>query len=134
MFGINVGKILVIGACQLREHTLHIVACEYGMKVKDFKFIEYSKVTNYDFSKLLNTNKYTDIFVGAVPHSAKGIAGYNSPLDFLEAHENELPRVQYLRRDNQQLGLTKANFEKAIAKSDKFEMETFYEDKLGLLC
>ena len=134
MFGINAGKVLVIGACQLGGHTLHTVACEYGMKVKDFKFIEYNKVTNYDFNKLLHTNKYIDIFVGAVPHSAKRIAGYNSPLEFLAAHENELPQVQYLRRDNRQLGLTKANFEKAVVKSAKFAIETFYEDKYGLLC
>lgn len=126
-------KILVLGGCQLNDKVIQKVAKEYGLRKNDFEFVPYKEITNFDFHKLLNSGRYSDIFIGPVPHSAKKLDGYISPLHFFAANADILPFVQELRQMNGQLGISKTNFEQALLNSVKFSTDTCEAYAMGLL-
>jgi len=126
-------KFLIIGSCHLSDETLNKLFRNYGFSIFEVDFIDYDEVTNYDFGVLKKTDKYSDIFVGATPHSAKNTRGAVSPLSFLKKYAHEDIKVHALKNNNGKLGLTKENLQKAIINSNKFAYETNWEIKKGLI-
>lgn len=116
------GKILVLGDCQLSDACIQKICKNNGLKKDVFKFIEYSRVKMFDFESLLDTDRYSDIFVAASPHKAKKIEGSTSVCQFLLDYQERLPRVTQLRLTGGSLGLSKNNLEQAILSSKLLEL------------
>ncbi|WP_265460198.1 hypothetical protein [Enterococcus sp. HY326] len=129
----NAGKILVLGNCELSARTIETVLRTYGILKKDINFVSYNEINKFDFSQLLNTEKYCDIFIGPTPHKATSLSESTSPYQFLADHEFEVPTFQQLRKKNGQLAITKVNFENALLHSTKFRKETEWEFQEDIL-
>lgn len=114
-------KILVLGDCQLSDACIQKICKNHGLKKEVLKFIEYSKVKMFDFGALLDTERYSDIFVAASPHKAKNIEGSTSACQFLEDYSERLPKVTTLRLATGSLGLSKTNLDQAILSSQLLE-------------
>lgn len=124
MFKMEAGfaeKILVLGDCQLSDACVQQICKRHGIKKEVFRFIEYNKVKMFDFEALLDTERYSDIFVAASPHKAKNIEGTTSVCQFLEDNSDRLPKVTALRLTTGKLGLSKTNLEQAILTSQLLE-------------
>lgn len=124
MFKMEAGfakKILILGDCQLSDTCIQKICKNHGLKKDTLKFIEYSKVKMFDFGSLLDTERYSDIFVAASPHKAKNIEGSTSACQFLEDYSERLPKVTTLRLATGSLGLSKTNLEQAILSSQWLE-------------
>mgnify|MGYP003587637905 FL=1 len=124
MFKMEAGfveKILVLGDCQLSDACVQQICKRHGIKKEVFRFIEYNKVKMFDFEALLDTERYSDIFVAASPHKAKNIEGATSVCQFLEDNSDRLPKVTALRLTTGKLGLSKTNLEQAILTSQLLE-------------
>ncbi|EMW5543264.1 hypothetical protein C6812_RS05955 [Enterococcus faecium] len=131
--GYNAGKILIFGNCELTMKVIEKVLRTYGMEKKDVDFVPYNEINQYDFSKLIDSEKYCDIFIGPTPHKATCISGSTSPHQFLVDHKSVVPTFQQLRQKNGQLRITKDNFEQALLHSTKFRRETEWAFRVGLL-
>lgn len=103
------------------------------MSLCEVDFVPYDEICKYNFNQLIGTNKYCDVFIGPTPHKALKLAGSSSPHQFLVDHEKYVPKVQQLRQKNGNLGISKTNFEEALLKSEKFRLETTWENENGLL-
>ena len=124
MFKMEAGfaeKILVLGDCQLSDACVQQICKRHGIKKEVFRFIEYNKVKMFDFEALLDTERYSDIFVAASLHKAKNIEGATSVCQFLEDNSDRLPKVTALRLTTGKLGLSKTNLEQAILTSQLLE-------------
>ena len=128
-------KILVLGDCQLSNACIQKISKKYGIKKDVFKFIEYSKVKMFDFESLMDTGRYSDIFIAASPHKAKKIEGSTSVCQFLLDYSERLPQVTQLRLTGGKLGLSKTNLEQAIissrlleARHERTKVEFFFTD------
>lgn len=126
-------KILVIGKLFNHGSSFNAIIKQYGFKPKDFELVSYSETTNYNFKALLRTNKYSDIFIGQVPHSAKNIKSASSPSQFLIEHQSILPKVDVLTTRAGGLKISRASLEHAIINSVKFKETTINEFELGLI-
>lgn len=102
-------KILVFGDTNIKSKVLNQIFGEYGNKfnVKRKFWDHYPKneLRNFDIQSLRDSRKYSDIFVGAVPHSTKGLEGASSPVTFLNQYhlsgdEGNFTKVQVSRRDD----------------------------------
>ena len=125
MFKMEAGfveKILVLGDCQLSDACVQQICKIHGIKREVFRFIEYSKVKMFDFESLVDTDRYSDIFVAASPHKAKKIEGSTSVCQFLLDYHERLPKVTQLRITGGSLGLSKNNLENALISSKLLEL------------
>lgn len=129
----NAGKILVLGNCEISNRVIEKVLQVYGMSLCEVDFVSYNEICKYDFNQLIGTNKYCDVFIGPTPHKALKLAGSSSPHQFLINHEEYVPKVQQLRQKNGNLGISKTNFEDALLRSEKFRIETYWENENGWL-
>lgn len=126
------GKILVIGSCEVSKRVVEKILKVYNMRISDFIFVPYDKVKSFDFEKVLNSNKYTDIFVGPTPHKAKHLEGSTSPNQFFIDNQERVAPIITLRQKNGNLGISKENFIEAILQSNKFR-QTSLEVKPDLV-
>lgn len=88
-----------------------------------FEVVAYEEATNFDLRLLEYSTKYSDIFIGAMPHSVKGMGDESSGLKKLkDGSEVIYPKVHILRKENKELGINKTNLKTAIQKSTLFEL------------
>jgi|LSQX01.3.fsa_nt_gb hypothetical protein len=116
----NDPKVLVVGDVNGKKQDLQLlIKREFGESPDDFEFIGYDAVAKLGIGKLENSTKYSDIFVGPIPHSVKDLGDYNSLLSKLEDLPEQYPRVHVLktRSSGQKLKITKSNFREAIKNS-----------------
>ena len=70
-------KILVFGALAGRVDNYKMAAKKMGVNPDNFEFVsDYDKLTNYDTAKLMDSQVYSDIIFGPVPHMQKNIDEY----------------------------------------------------------
>ncbi len=106
------GKIVVIGASQVKEHDLLGIVKSLGLDKKRFEFcLDYEKIKNYQFSKMQYNLNYRLVIVGPMPHSTTGKGESRSTISELE-NGNGYPKV--VRLGSNELKITKTNFKQAL--------------------
>lgn len=110
-------KILVVGDSAISKDMLINIARKYGIKENRIEFeLDYTKLTNYNFSKLRNSMVYSDVLVGPIPHKVEGIEGFSSFLAMTEATPEEFPKIIKLESSNE-LKITKNTFINGLLES-----------------
>lgn len=107
------GCIVILGASAVKEEILMAICENAGISKNRVEVcLEYDKLQKYDISKFYYKPEYRVIFVGPMPHSAKGKKGSSSIIAEME-NKQGYPRVIRLDQ-NGELKITKSNFKKAI--------------------
>lgn len=114
-------KILVLGGCTMSDVSIQKMCKKYGLNKRIFEFVEYAKIKVFDFEKLLDSNRYSDIFIGSTPHKARNISGSTSVVQFLENNRESLPQITQLKLANGSYGFSLNNFENALLNSNYLE-------------
>ena len=86
-------RILVIGAlsCKLKDYQIR--AKKLGFDINRIEFIDYVEAKSLDTEKFRNSQLYSDIIYGPVPHKLKGIGESSSFRQEMKDHPEEYPRV-----------------------------------------
>jgi hypothetical protein len=118
-------KVLVIGDLACKKEDIRItLRREYGLSIDDFDFKDYDEIARLGIGKLEHSTKYSDIFVGPVPHSVKDMGDHTSLVSSLESHPEYYPKVHRLTVGNGELKITKTSFKEAIKKSVYHEIKS----------
>ncbi|MGX7104688.1 hypothetical protein [Globicatella sanguinis] len=69
---------------------------------------------HFDITTCYYSTKYSDLIVGATPHSTKGIGNSSSLIQFIRDHQSELPRAHILEQNGIPIKLSKEDFRKLL--------------------
>lgn len=109
------GKIVVIGQISTQIKHLIGVAKEMGFSRDRFEFIaDYNEAKTFNFSKLMNSDKYALVLVGPIPHSTSYKGDFASIISCMEHTEGYPPVV---RIGSSNLKITKTGFRDSLEKS-----------------
>lgn len=107
------GKIVVVGASEVKENILSGIIKSFGLDKNRFEFcLDYNKTKTYPYKKLRYNPDYRVIIFGAVPHSSTGKNDSSSVIAEMKNHEG-YPRVEVLSGNNE-VKITKSNFKEAV--------------------
>lgn len=107
------GKIVVIGASEIKENILIGIAKKFGIDESRFEFcLDYDGAKTYSYKKLQYNPNYRVVVFGAVPHSSTGKKDSSSVIAEMKNHEG-YPRVEVLSA-NKEVKITKSNFKKLL--------------------
>jgi hypothetical protein len=114
-------KILVFGALAGKKSEYQKVVKELGIESSHVEFVdEFTDIKNYQVAKLRNSIEYSDILVGPIPHSIKGLKDYDNLISAIKSVPHEYPRLIEMEANNK-LKITKTNFLDAIMKTRYIE-------------
>ena len=114
-------KILVFGSLAGNVNDYKLAAKKIGISEKNIVFEnDYSKLGNYDISRLRHSSIYSDIIVGPNPHKTKGIDKYASFLSMLRSNPSEFPRCIEASA-NSKLKITISNFKDSLLETRYIE-------------
>lgn len=109
------GKIVVIGQISTQIKHLIGVAKEMGFSKDRFEFVaDYNEAKTFNFSKLMNLDKYALVLVGPMPHSTSYKRDFSSIISCMEQTDGYPP---VLRVGGSELKITKTGFRECLAKS-----------------
>lgn len=109
------GKIVVIGASDVKENVLNGIIKNLGLDKSRFEFcLDYDKAKTFQYSKLRYNPNYRVIMFGPVPHSSTGKNDSSSVIAEMKNHEG-YPRVEVLSGNNA-VKITKSNFKDTLSK------------------
>lgn len=109
------GKIIVVGASQVKEKVLLSVGESLGISKDRFElYLDYDKAKTFNFKKMQYSPCYSLIMVGPMPHSGIEKAGAGSIIAAIE-HEAGYPPV--VRLGNSGLKITKSDFKFKLKES-----------------
>jgi hypothetical protein len=110
------GKIIVVGASEVKQNVLLAVAKEHGFSKDRFDLLlEYYDCQKYDFGKTRNNSKYALVLFGPVPHSGTSKEDAGSVISKLETPGGGYPPV--IRLGSNGLRISKSNFADALEKA-----------------
>ena len=109
--------ILVLGGLTISKDDLNNLFRKFKIKEKSFEFVEYDEVTNFNFSKLIANHRYTDIFVGPVPHKAMNIGNASGVIEYLQNADDIPAKIAVLRDNSGELKISKRTFKQALEDS-----------------
>ncbi len=113
------GKIVVIGASQVKERDLTGVAKSLGIDKDSFEVcIDYKETKSFKFSELRYNPKYRLIIVGPMPHSTEGKGESSSVIAEME-NADGYPKV--IRLGSNELKITKTNFRNALQEMQRID-------------
>lgn len=110
--------ILVLGEQRISKNDLNKLYKIFKVRPKNFEFVEYDDVTNFSFGKLIGNKKYSDIFVGPVPHKAMNIGATSGVIEYLQASKEIPAKISILRDNSGELKISKKTFKKALEESN----------------
>ena len=109
------GKIVVIGASEVKENVLSGIVKTLGLEKDRFEFcLDYDKAKTYQYNKLRYNPDYRLVLFGPVPHSSTGKNDSSSVIAEMKNHEG-YPRVEVLSGNNA-VKITKSNFRKTLSQ------------------
>lgn len=109
------GKIVVVGATEVKENVLNGIIKSLGLEKSRFEFcLDYEKAKTFQYKKLRYNPNYRVIMFGPVPHSSTGKNDSSSAIAEIKNHEG-YPRVEVLIGNNT-VKITKSNFRDALTK------------------
>ncbi len=118
---IKKSKILVFGTLAGKKNKYIGVAKELGIPKDNIEFIDdYKELKRIDVSKYKNSEKYSDIIYGSVPHKQVGMGDTSSFLETIKREPENYPRLT-IAIANSKLKITKTSFEEALKKTNLFE-------------
>ena len=101
----------------IAKNDMEYIAKHNGIDPKRLEFvIDFSKYTNYDFSKFKYNMLYSDILIGPIPHKVKGLDESASFLAMVKNNPESFPNVIELRSANE-LKITKQSFLSGLLKT-----------------
>lgn len=107
------GKIVVIGASEVKENVLCGIIKNFGIDKNRFEFcLDYDKAKTYQYNKLRYNPNYRVVIFGPVPHSSIGKCDSSSVIAEMKNHEG-YPRVEVLSGNNA-VKITKSNFKDTL--------------------
>lgn len=113
----RVAKVLVIGQTSTSIDVLRSIIKKYKLDKNRFEFVlEYDEAKNYDMGNLRNNFKYSDVFVGPMPHKTQGMGDCSSIIAEIQNNQKEYPKLTKLLA-GEELKITKSSFEAALLKS-----------------
>lgn len=111
-------KILVIGYSEVNIVDLKRVVRKYHLNEDKFEFVlEPDYIKNYPMDSLKNNYRYSDIFIGPIPHKTTGMGDTSSIIAKIKNNQDEYPKLTELK-DANELKISKSSFEKAILGSE----------------
>lgn len=114
----KIAKVLVIGYSQVNIADLKRVVRNFKLDEDRFEFVlEESAIKNYPMDSLKNNYKYSDIFMGPMPHKTTGMGDCSSVIANIKNHPSEYPKLTELK-DSGGLKISKKSFSEAIANSE----------------
>ena len=109
------GKIVVIGASEVKENVLNGIIKKLGIDKTRFEFcLDYDKAKTFQYSKLRYNPNYRVVLFGPVPHRKKKKNDSSSVIAEMKNHEG-YPRVEVLSGNNA-VKITKSNFKDTLNK------------------
>jgi hypothetical protein len=121
---ISRSKILVLGYSEVSLNDLYGVFKKYGIYKKDIDIVcDYDKLPNYQCGDLRCSSKYSDIFIGPLPHKMSGIGQYKSLISMIEDKPDDFGKL-YKFDDTGKLKITKEALKRAILQSIKYKEST----------
>lgn len=114
-------KILVFGALAGKKKDYQGILHKLKIDENNVEFIDnYSELKRYPVDKLRYSNIFSDLLIGPIPHSQVNMGDTSSLLATIKSHPSEYPRLHVLEANNE-LKITKTNFEKAICTTRYYE-------------
>lgn len=108
-------KLLILGGDGgFKEKNLPGLLKEYGLAKDAYEWIPYDEMKQFDITTCYYSTKYSDIIVGAAPHSTKGIGNSSSLIQFIRDHQSELPKAHLLEKNGVPIKLAKEDFRKVL--------------------
>ncbi len=109
------GKIVVIGATDVKESVLLSVAKQLGLDKDRFEFLlNYHEAKKYDYKKLQYAPQYRVVLFGPIPHSVNDKGNSSNIIAEMEKTQG-YPRIIRLTANND-LKITKSNFKQELEK------------------
>ena len=109
------GKIVVVGASEVKENIMNGIIKNLGLGKSRFEFcLGYEEAKMFQYKKLRYNPKYRVIIFGPVPHSSTGKNDSSSVIAEMKNHEG-YPRVKVLS-GNHAIKITKSNFRDALTE------------------
>lgn len=116
-------QILILGLTSNGIKSKDIEGIFKKHKLSDsYECINYDSLTNFDFSTLEYSSKYSDIFVGPIPHKVRGIKSDNPLNVLIDNSEKIYPKIHVLKSTSHTLKITKENLKEAIVNSTKLSL------------
>lgn len=116
-FDRNRSKILVLAfVFPNKDEWLQRAKKKYEKTKNRIEFVEYT--SNFNYGSLRNTDKYSDIFVGPVPHKGVGIGDASSFLAAVENNPGEYPKVQRMTDSTGTLKISLNSFMNCLDESN----------------
>lgn len=117
----RIAKILVIGYSDVNIVDLKRVIRKRNLEEDRFEFvIDDESIKNYPMNSLKNNYKYSDIFIGPMPHKTTGMGDCSSIIAEIKNNQDEYPKLTELR-DANVLKISKSSFDKAILNSELYK-------------
>ena len=111
-------KVLVIGYSEVSIIDLKRAIRKFGLDEDRFEFVlDEDEIKHYPMNSLKNNFRYSDIFVGAMPHKTTGMGDCSSIIANIKHHPEEYPKLTELKEANG-LKITKKSFSDAIYNSE----------------
>ena len=108
------GKIVVIGASQVKELHLIKEAEALGISRERFEFhLDYNEASRFDYKKMQYRPEYALVMFGPVHHSGHEKGDYSSVITAIENTDGYPPVV---RLGENELKITKTGFRNALSK------------------
>ena len=113
----NRSKILVLAfAFPNKDEWLMRAKKAYPSTQNRIEFVEYT--SNFNYESLRYTDKYSDIFVGPIPHKGVGIGDESSFLAAVANNPAEYPKVHRMTDSNGTLKISLNSFMKCLEESN----------------
>ncbi len=88
----------------------------FGIDPDKIDFVELK--SNFNFERLRNSDVYSDIIVGPIPHKGVGIGDNSSFLAAVANHPEEYPKVHRMQDGNGNLVISQSAFERCLQNSN----------------
>lgn len=113
-------KIVVIGDSMISVDGMRKIAKKNGINPQHLEFyLDYDRLTNFNFNQFRNNPGYSDIIFGPNPHKARGTEGYSSAISMMQHEAEQFPKLTIAEASNE-LKITKTSFTKAIQNTQMY--------------
>lgn len=113
-----ISKIIILGQLSIDKKDVNNVFNKLNICPKSVEFVSYKEAVCFNYIKLKNSKKYSDIIVGPLPHKGNDIGEYSSIITMLE-RDQSFPNVIRATTSNE-LKLTKNSLINSLLKTNKY--------------
>lgn len=120
----SVKKILVIGRLNGKKENYYKVAKKTGMEEDMFEFVDYDDLKNFGLGKILNSNTFSDIICGPIPHRIKGkFHSFNpNPIREIQKYANGINVITTCTKQRgSYLHLSQSSFKEALYETTYYQ-------------